>query len=398
MLPPPVTPQATLLRVSEAPAAATRGLEPGQVLDVVARASTRDGQVTLQLGNRLLQARTEQPLQAGERLQVQVMRQDSDALTLRVLPNQRASETGDAMRALLPRQAPATPLLANLAYANQNPAGVRQLPEPVQQALRNFWQSLPDTPQVSRGEGLRQAIADSGLQLERRLAAVAAGTEPPAVLRGDQKAQLATLINQLFKALDAKPPAKGGTDQLPPPAAQGRAAPATPPPPPQLPSLANPGGMGDALADLMRQADGAMARTQLNQLALLAGDALPFFFELPVRDGRDVDLLQFRMDRENNSDGEAAERTWRVMVSFNFETLGPMHAVIHLSADAVATTWWAEHPATVRFLEHHLETLGERLEGLGLRVASLSCAEGRPPTPDGGPDGTGREGFINEQA
>ncbi len=398
MLPPPVAPQAALLRVAEPPAGAARALQPGQVLDAVARSVSRDGQVTLQLGNQTLQARTDQPLQSGERLQVQVVRQDSDTLMLRVLPTPRTSEASEAMRGLLARQAPANALSANAALVVQEPSAVRQLPEQVQQALRQYFQALPDASRVSRSDGLRQAVTDSGLHLERRLAAVAAGAEPPVTIRGDQKGQLAALLNQIFKALDARPRTTGSSDQPLPAAAQGRAAPATPPPPPQLPSLANPGSMGDALTELARQADGALARTQLHQLALLAGDALPFFFELPVRDGRGVDLLQFRMDRDGEGDDKDGERTWRVMVSFNFERLGPMHAVIHLSAEAVATTWWAEHPATARFLDRHLEALTERLEGLGLRVANMTCAEGRPPMADDAPGSPGREGFINEQA
>ena len=398
MLPPPVAPQAALLRVAEPPAGAARALQPGQVLDAVARSATRDGRVTLQLGNQTLQARTDHPLQSGERLQVQVVRQDSDTLMLRVLPTPRTSEASEAMRGLLARQAPANALSANAALVVQEPSAVRQLPDQVQQALRQYFQALPDASRVSRHDGLRQAVTDSGLHLERRLAAVASGAEPPATIRGDQKGQLAALLNQIFKALDARPRTTGSSDQPLPAAAQGRAAPAMPPPPPQLPSLANPGSMGDALTELARQADGALARTQLHQLALLAGDALPFFFELPVRDGRGVDLLQFRMDRDGEGDDKDGERTWRVMVSFNFERLGPMHAVIHLSAEAVATTWWAEHPATARFLGRHLEALTERLEGLGLRVANMTCAEGRPPMADDAPGSPGREGFINEQA
>lgn len=398
MLPPPVAPQAALLRVAEPPAGAARALQPGQVLDAVARSVTRDGQVTLQLGNQTLQARTDQPLQSGERLQVQVVRQDSDTLMLRVLPTQRANESAEAMRGLLARQAPPNALAANAVLVAQEPSVVRQLPEQVQQALRQYFQALPDASQVSRSDGLRQAVTDSGLHLERRLAAVAAGAEPPATIRGDQKGQLAALLNQVFKALEARPRTTGGSGQPLPAAAQGRTAPATPPPPPQLPSLATPGGMGEALTELARQADGALARTQLHQLALLAGDALPFFFELPVRDGRGVDLLQFRMDRDGDGDDKDGERTWRVMVSFNFERLGPMHAVIHLAEEAIATTWWAEHPATARFLERHLETLTQRLQDMGLRVANMTCAQGRPPMADDTPGSPGREGFINEQA
>ena len=142
------------------------------------------------------------------------------------------------------------------------------------------------------------------------------------------------------------------------------------------------------------------ARTQLSQVAMLSGEPIALFFELPVRDEQQVDLLQFRLE-SGGGDGDgadSAERTWRVMVSFHFEHLGVMHAAIHLSGDAVAATWWAEQPATVQFLEGHLETLEQRLQDMGLRVASLTCAEGRPPEPEGNVPGTSWQGVIHERA
>lgn len=396
MLTPSNAPATALLRVTDAPAAATRTFEAGQVLEAIARTGVRnDGRLSLQIGQQVLQARTEQPVEPGQRLQVQVLRQNSDTLTLRILSPERGNPARDAMREHIGRQGNSAGLLANASYAANRTDGIRALPEPVQAALRQIWQAVPDRTQVSQPEGLRQAVADSGLQLERRLAAVAAGSEPPAVIRSDHKAQLANLLKHVFQALDARP-RPGGGDSMPPPGAQTRAS---PPPPPQLPTLAGGGTMAEALTDLARQGDGSLARLQLNQLALLTGDALPLFFELPVRDGQQVDLLQFRMEQQDGGEeDEDGERTWRVMVSFNFERLGPMHAVIHLSPEAVSATWWAEQPGTARFLERHLESLGERLEALGLRVASLSCAEGKPPAPEQPAAPAPWQGVVDEQA
>lgn len=395
--PAPATTVGALLRVPEPPPGAARSLEAGQTLTAVARSAARDGGLELQLGRQVVQARTDQPIQAGDRLQVQVVRQNSDSLALRILAPERSQPATEAMRGLMSRQGDPSGLLANVARAASSPETVRSLPEPVQQALRQLWQALPDRTQVSRPDGLRQAVADNGLQLEQRLAGIAAGRDNPGAARSDQKLQLVNLLNQITRSLDARP-APGGNREMP--SLPGTQARATPPPAPQQATLANLNTAAEALADLSRQADGALARTQLSQVALLSGEPLALFFELPVRDEQQVDLLQFRLE-SGGGDGEGAEsgeRTWRVMVSFHFERLGPMHAAIHLSGDAVAATWWAEEPATVRFLEGHLETLEQRFQDLGLRVASLTCAEGRPPEPESSGPGTSWQGVIHERA
>ncbi|WP_290631679.1 flagellar hook-length control protein FliK [Aquisalimonas sp.] len=462
MLPPSSTAQPGLLRIPEtAPGASLRSWQAGQVIDAIARTATQNGRVTLQIGGAQIQARTEQPLQAGERIQVQVLRQEGGALTLRILPSEASREASEAMRQLLPRQGSSAGLMANVAQTVTQPsAQTRSLPEPVQQALRTFWQALPDSTQVSRSDGLRQAVADSGLHLERRLLAIGAGQEPPSVVRTDQKGQLSNLLSQVFRALDARPQQRGGEQQPPPAASQPRLAPVTaprppaplqpapqpgalpqpvaplaqpatpgaaqataadtqrgaaqqtantspppgpqargiPPPPPQAATLPGLAGAGEMLTELARQTDSTMARLQLTQLSLLAGEALPLFFELPVRDGRQIDLIQFHLERQAAGNEQDEDKTWRVMLSFNFEGLGPMHTVVHLSPDAVATTWWAERESTVRFLETQLDMLEERLQAMGFRVANMACMHGHPPSSDSPPTTGPHRGLLDEQA
>lgn len=454
MLPPSSTAQSGLVRIPEsASGASARSWQAGQVIDAVARTATQNGRVTLQIGGERIQARTEQPLQAGERIQVQVLRQDGGALTLRILPSEANREASEAMRQLLPRQTSGAGLLANVAQTvNQASAQTRSLPEPVQQALRTFWQALPDSTQVSRSDGLRQAVADSGLHLERRLFAIGAGQEPPNVVRTDQKGQLSNLLNQVFRALDARPQQRGGEQQPPPTVSQPRLTPVTaprpgaplqpppptplpspgvtgassasgggaergslqppinttpppgpqargvPPPPPPTASLSGLSGAGEMLTELARQTDSTMARLQLTQLSMLAGEALPLFFELPVRDGRQIDLIRFHLEQQSGGRDQEEDKTWRVMLSFNFEGLGPMHTVVHLSPDAVATTWWAERESTVQFLESHLEELEGRLQTMGFRVANMSCMQGQPPSPDPSPTAGPSRGLLDEQA
>ena len=396
VLQPPATASGALLRLSEGTPGGLRQLDPGRTLTAVAAGDSSRGQVRLQLAGEIVQARTEQAIRGGERLQVQVVRQDADATLLRVLPTDGTRDVSEATRAALARQTSPAPLLASVAAlagaGATTPApgagSPTPLPEAVQQAVRHLWQNLPDATRLGQADGVRQAVADSGLQLERRLAAVGSGEQPPTAVRGDFKGNLAGLLGQIFRALDSRPaPPAGGA---PPPHPQG-------PPQPPPPAAATPLPVGDPLAELARQAEGSLARVQFNQLALLAGEALPLFFDLPVRDGREVDLLRWRLDREADP-GNDGERAWRVLLGFHFRRLGPMHALLHLQGDAVGVTWWAEREATVRFLQRHTDTLEERLGGLGLRVGTITCAQGAPPVPESRPGGPHWRGLIDEQA
>ncbi len=189
--------------------------------------------VLLQIGTRLVRAQTPVPLQAGERLTLEVLR-TSPVPVLRHLPESpgkspapEAALEGLRLRAL-PRQQGLQALLAPLDRLLR-PGRSAALPPPVQAIGRQLLEALPTPRKIRDAEGLRRAIASSGLLLERHLARA-----DPAVGR-DLKGLLLRLAARLADAASRNQPPARGTRATP---ISRAVAPATAP---SMPLAGNPG-------------------------------------------------------------------------------------------------------------------------------------------------------------
>ncbi len=144
--------------------------------------------------------------------------------------------------------------------------------------------------------------------------------------------------------------------------------------------------------ELQKQAEAAVARVQLTQLASLPQDrasGLEWLLDLPIRRGTETDLwsLQIRYGQDENT-RNAREQTagWTVYLAFDLPGLGPMQARVSLRGEEISTAFWATEAGTVPYLQEHLRELREHLEEAGLTVAELQCHRGSMPsfpTPSG---------------
>lgn len=228
----------------------------GQVLKATALADTRNGQTPLQIGRQLVQAESPVPLQRGQQLSLQVSSL-TDLPVLRILSGLGANPLAEAIRSALPRQDSLAPLLANLVQAANN----RQLnlPPLIARGAQQLVQQLPDPRQLSQPEGLKRALAQSGIFLEGQLARDGAlrGVE----LSRDFKANLLRLIRLVRSWPGAQPrgplpPATASSPGAGPsgPAAPNAAPPSAPvagtsPPAPPSPLQAGPGPAPSAAAE-----------------------------------------------------------------------------------------------------------------------------------------------------
>jgi len=200
-------------------------LQVGQLLQATVLENSA-GKLLLSVGHRQLSSETSLPFKPGQVLSLEVRSLGEQPVlkVLAALQASAASATAAAVRTLLPRYGPSTPLLASLARLDQAPPG--SLPAPLAAAVRAVLRELPDRALLSTAQGVKNAVERSGTFLEHRLAS--AGNTPAPVLDSDFKANLLRLLVQL-RELPA-------SDSRPPPAAPGRPAdPANtgqPPPPP----------------------------------------------------------------------------------------------------------------------------------------------------------------------
>jgi hypothetical protein len=272
------------------------------------------------------------------------------------------------------RQDSLAPLLTDLTHALRTPG----LPASVQTAAtRVLALQLPLNP-APTADGLRQALAGSGLLLEAKLAASSAPLGP------DLKASLL----QLSAALEAAPAA----------AAQGPAQ-APPAPPPYrggpiaaqaaaLPSLA-PDAPAQAVAHrLLHETTAAIARQVLLQAASSpAASRQPgemqsalWMFEIPFQN---AGVAQFEIARDGGGhghDGAGAEPVWRARFSLNVPPIGPVHASIAMSDGAARVTLWAEDSTTHEKLSAAQGDLAQALAAEQL-TPSVAVYPGSPTTP-----------------
>ncbi|MFP5506941.1 MAG: flagellar hook-length control protein FliK [Gammaproteobacteria bacterium] len=406
----------------------------GQVLAATVVSSPQPGRAELRIGNLQLAAQTGNlQLTAGQTLRLEVASL-REMPVLKLLGVLQQSPVNQALRDALPRQQPLSPLLNALTRL----AAAGQLPPEAARLARELLVRLPEPAAVATPAGLRQALRDSGLFLEAKLArpntppGAAPGANPPATgkgaeFAGDLKANLLRLVQALRDSAANSAPAgarSAGTAApaatpgaaMTPPAAQLAAAlaatgarglgglPGAPPldpgapllrgQPPQPPATAaRLAQLEQALgrSELLRQVEGALARVQLNQLSSLPQDRTQppeWLIELPVRREGETDVWALRIGREPERDGgrdggrdDEDGPAWTVMLAFDLPGLGPMQTRISLRGDSVDAQFFSREQGILPVVAEHLPVLQARLQQAGLRVNELSCRHGQIPAP-----------------
>ncbi len=140
---------------------------------------------------------------------------------------------------------------------------------------------------------------------------------------------------------------------------------------------------------LIKYVEAALARTRIHQIAGLpesrqANDSAPlasWTVEIPLQRGHQLDLLEMRVDDHGEHPSPEGQplRLWRLMMTLEIETLGPMHAWLQLAGKRLSATLWAERSATLDAARSSLRLLIDALETQGVEVTQLECKAGRPP-------------------
>ncbi len=264
-----------------------------------------------------------------------------------------------------PSRAPAPPgtdaLTANTGKLSTNPAqSATQAPlqTPVQGAS-------PNAGQLARAvqSGVPTPLADA----RPATAAPPATTASPA-----SGAPVSTATTATSTVLPATPPPFPGATPAPQAAVQATI------------DLVN--RIGSLNTELLRQAEAALARVQLHQLASHPRDAergiLEWLLELPVRRGEEIDLWSMRIAREKQDDAapqQEHQRDWTAQLAFDLPGLGPVQAQVSLRGERVSTRFWTGDETTLPLFREHLAELQNMFGHVGLEVGELDCVPGPMP-------------------
>ena len=377
-------------------------------------------------------------LQPGDPLSLKLVSiKGQPAFKLLLPPPDPAVTIANALRVALPKQDSLAPLLANLAFLQQgNDTKLEKLPFELRQLVETIVKQWSTPADLRNPDLLKRAILNSGVFVEQQLSQPTG--KGPDTLSGDVRIALTRLAALIRSSLPqtstegaaskntltpANRPLQTTTLPLPPgparnlpPETLAAQLPAkmtsllsTVPPPsiarptPQPRSLASLSVLHttlDALQELLRQTESALARIQSQQLNS-ANNTDPqrtnLLFELPIRSQDGMDMFQFRIHRdagEQHQDG--SEAPWSVSLAFELERLGPVRVLITILNEHVSVTFWAEAAATQQLFREHMSALQSNLTDAGLSIGRLSCQAGEPDSPEFGRDDTPR--LMDERA
>lgn len=272
------------------------------------------------------------------------------------------------LRERLPQQNGYTPLLATLTALAQRPA-LRQLPPDIRTALAVLEQALRTPAEITKGNGLREAIRRSGLFFESRL--LGPHGQQPALTTDDWKGALLRLAGLLDKR-QAAPPPSGRADIDPPLLQRNLQAQARLP----LPPLSADTDVATLLQRLHGDVKAALARIEVAQLDASANPAAAWVVEIPLlgKDGHDV--LQIRL--EHSVDTVDGGQSWNLGFALDLPALGPIQGELQLREPRLSVRMWAERSETAQKLERQFTPLRQRLAACGVLLDQLSCQVGVP--------------------
>lgn len=356
------------------------------------------GRALLLIGRSALGVRAQTPLRTGSTLTLQVSdlgRHIGLRVVEQTVKQPPIERTAPLLRQLIPQQTAGSPLYGTVT-ASPPP---RAAPSELQSAWAGLRQAVPDTSKLTHARGLREAVRDSGVFLESKLARGPSQAD----LQVDLKAALLRLLAALARSPAGATTARPGhsvpaaLSQPPPPPVKG-SLPVPQPRAPIPPEISNPALQLNALRQMI---EGSLARLNLHQVASSSTGqpegAQSWLLEVPVRHGDAVDILHLRIrEEERRGDRDsAADRVWSVEVALDLPGLGPVRARVKLLGESVSTAFWAEDESTADRIGRELPRLRSALEAHRLEVASMSA---RSDVPDTAVDATDGGGLLETRA
>lgn len=356
-------------------------LPSGQILRALVLNSNVNGNVTLQINGKQIDAKSTLNLNPGEILNIKVFNTEKQII-LKLLQETNSNETLlKALRTTLPRQTSLTPLLANLYQITCNPEKwIPIFPQPILQLAKQLFNQMPDAGSIANADKLRGALRNSGLFLESSLAQLTSEQLLQYCINNDLKALLMRLFSMLKKELPTSLPDKAlldadhmtatTKDQLLP---QIKLEPDQ--------HIVETNDRKQVLLLLFRQLEGSLARIQFQQLSSLPTEDSNSFLlniELPIRHHDFIDVFQLQIRKEPKNTGKDTTDKWTVRLAFNLVTLGPVVIIITLAKQRISASFLSERPSTTALFKQHASMLEENLENAGLELGAFRFRTGIP--------------------
>lgn len=326
---------------STSPRAQLAAWQVGQVLRAFVLEGTPaqagGGPARLQIGNLQIPVRSQTPLQTGESLRLSVRRAGNDIVLARApaMPPSVSPQTvaiEQAVRSLLPAQQALDTVLRALSRL------LPQLPAAAAGPARALVANTPTPAQLATGGGLKQAMLNSGVMLESRLAAGL----PPSPL--DIKATAARLLDVLPVQPTTQPAASNQARQM---------------------------------------VEGLIGRIGINQLQsqVPGSNTLYWSIELPVRTPQGFHTVQLEVETTPPHTGTPPTdgQDWVVRLHLDLPQTGPLDAYVASQQNTLSAHFWTANAATATRISNALPELAAAWSAQGLSPGILQSHRGEAP-------------------
>lgn len=308
-------------------------------------------QITLntpQTAASLAQQATPFNLKVGTQINLQLLKTGSSPVFV-ITPALAESKQAifEAYKQLLPVQASPVPLLNQLRQVLPQLQTEASIGETLKNLALEILRSIPAKTQLAEPGQLKQVIAESGLFMETKLAALLAGN-PESSLQDDFKVRLSKLVHLFQQVLNNHEQNQETSETL---------------------------------KESLQKAQSALAKLSLDQLASLPKeDALKqtWVLELPVYHNRITDSVKLEIEQDKTRDPEQEQQTWAVSITITPPDLATIHCKISCYGGSVNTRFWSEAIDTVAKINAHLDYLKQQLEKKGITIGFMDAHQGKP--------------------
>lgn len=336
----------------------------GQVLKAVVVRSISDNEVLLTINGQNINAKTSHHLEPTEILQVKVLQTDGETVLQIMREPPTLTPIEAALAQTLPKQAPATHLLATLFSLEK----MSSLPPEIRQQIQLILASVTNLNQLP-GQ-LAQAIGQSGLFWEASLLQGIQERKNPN-LQKDFKGQCLNLLGLLINAGANAPTHKSNTSIEQPGYNPLPLMAATPQPLPHLdPESFEGQTLNKILSTLRDQTEQVLARIKTSQLIhLLSAKQEPFYLmlDLPIKTNAGLDVIPLLI-REHRPQSPGSHSDWSINFALNLSNLGGMQGRMKLISSAIDIQINAESKETIELLNHYQQGIDELLTAMGLNL------------------------------
>ena len=192
----PTVPSSLPLLSPSQPANLLTQLQAGQTLTANVERLLPGGEAELRIGASLVKVNTPVSLAPGQILSLKVEITSQGPLFRANQESQQLETIASALRTAIPKQKPLAEVFTQLQQILKEPAS-QQLPKPLRSAINTLIQQVPNIENLSKPSTLRQALQQSGPQLEAKLFHAALNQQVPNT-RQDLKAGFLRVAQQVL--------------------------------------------------------------------------------------------------------------------------------------------------------------------------------------------------------